>query len=477
VIDWNEARDITFDVILAAHASARFSELRGPAIVLPHGVGYNRRMPHTTGDQASPSGLAPGQLLGPDGEPAVARVLLSHPSQQDWLRRVCPEVVGLAVVLGDPVLDRMRASRRRREEFRRELGLNCGQQLVVVSSTWGEYSIWSRHHNLLRGLLSALPMDRYRVALVLHPNIWRGESPLGVQHCLRDELDSGLLLVPHQSSWEAVVLSADVMIGDHGSVSFYGATLDVPFLLGADGRPELTPDSPVAELCASAVRLDTTAPLEPQVAGAIERHDFALLRPAADLMFANEGRARETLQQVLYEAMGRPQPSTVPRLRPIDRPRPIRKEPPTSFAVSADLREAQANCGTVVVRRYPLPAMDWYDPKYLFYLVTNREVDSERHSDAEVVVNEEVTADPGAWFAEARKSSPFAALVATRVTGGCVLRFSDGSVLSTSDENVHLVSIAAYAWRRAKLPWPGSLRLRTDVSGQLTERTLVQSQG
>ncbi|WP_329055645.1 hypothetical protein OG738_18960 [Amycolatopsis sp. NBC_01488] len=478
VIGWDEALEIEFDVILAAHASARFAELRGPAVVMPHGAGHNRDLHRITGvGDSVPTGLARSQLLGADGRPAVARVLLSHPAQLEWLRRTCPEVAHLGVVLGDPVLDRMCGGRRWREKFRRELGLSCGQRLVVVSSTWGPYSLWGRHGGLARRLLGSLPMDEYRVALVLHPNIWRGESPFAVEHCLRDELGSGLLLVPHQSSWEAVIMAADVVLGDHGSVSFYGATLDVPFLLAADGRQELIPGSPTAELCAKAVPLDLDAPMEPQVVRAIEHYDPALLRPVVDLMFANRGQARKTLQRVLYEAMGRRPPDAAPRLRAIDSPRPLPGTPPTAFAVSADLVEAETTCGTVAVRRYPLLPTDRRSTDPLFYVVTDLEVDPDTYSDAEIVIGEEVPEDLGAWFADVNAYSPGAALVAVRTSDGCILRFHDGVELSTADEDVSTTSIAAFAWRRAQQPVPGALRLRTDVGGRLSERILIRRRG
>ncbi|MEV6447003.1 hypothetical protein [Amycolatopsis sp. NPDC051716] len=477
VISWEQALEAEFDVILAAHASARFAELHAPVVVLPHGAGNYRLVEYTTGDRTSPTGLARSQLLGPDGKPTVARVLVSHPALLDWLRETCPEVAGLAVVVGDPVLDRTRANRHRREEFRRALGLSCGQRLVVVSSTWGKHSLWARHPDLTRRLLESLPMDEYRVAQVLHPNIWQAESSLGIRNCLGYELDSGLLLIPHQSSWEAVLLAADVVIGDHGSVSVYGAALEIPFLLGADGRAELTSWSPTAELCATAVRLDPAAPLEPQLVRAITHHDPAVLRPALHRMFANDGEARNTICDKLYEAMGRPHPSTKPRQRPLARPQPIREQSVTAFAVAADLIEAGPASGTVAIRRYPGPVTDLSGRDGLIPVITASEVDPERRSDAEIVVNDEVLTDPHAWFDEVRPISLGAKLVAARSPDGCVLLFDDDTVLGTADGDVLTTAIATYAWKRAMRPWPETLLLRTDVGGHLSQRTLTPRRG
>ncbi|HET6705972.1 hypothetical protein [Amycolatopsis sp.] len=473
VISWEQALKTEFDVILAAHASVRLAELGAPVVALPHGAGNYRLVEYTTGDCTSPTGLARSQLLGPDGTPTVARILLSNPALLDWLRETCPEVAGRAVVLGDPVLDRMRANHHRREEFRRALGLSCGQRLVVASSTWGKHSLWARHPRLAHCLLGSLPMDEYRVAQVLHPNIWEAESAYGIRLCLRDELDSGLLLIPDQSSWEAVVLAADVVIGDHGSVAVYGAALDIPFLLGADGRAELTPWSPTAQLCASAVRLDPAAPLKPQLDQAITHYDPAVLRPTLNRMFANDGEARNTVCDTLYEVMGRRRPGTKPRQRPLDRPQPIREESGTAFAVVADLIECRQACGTVAVRRYPGPVTDLSGRAGLIPVITASEVDPERRSDAEIVVNEEVLTDPRAWFDEVRRTSPGAKLVAARIPDGCLLLFDDDTVLCTPDEDVLATTIAAYVWKRAMRPWPETLLLRTDVGGHLSRRTVA----
>jgi hypothetical protein len=320
-------------------------------------------------------------------------------------------------------------------------------------------------------------MDEYRVAQLLHPNIWQEESAYGIRLSLRDELDSRLLLIPDQTCWEAVVLAADVIIGDHGSASVYGAALDTPFLLGADGRAELTSWSPTAELCATAVRLDPAAPLEPQLDRAITHHDPAVLRPALSRMFANDGEARDTVCDTIYEVMGRRRPGTKPRQRPLDLPRPLGGDPVTAFAVVADLIESRPAGGTVAVRRYPGAVTDLSGRDGLIPVITAPEVDPDRRSDAEIVVSDEVLTDPRAWFDQVRRTSLGAKLVAARVPDGCVLLFDDGTVLRTSDEDVFATAIAAYAWKRDLRPWPERLLLRTDVGGRLSERTVTPHRG
>ena len=53
------------------------------------------------------------------------------------------------------------------------------QRLVVVTSTWGPASTFGRLDSLLPQLLSQLPRDLYRVAMLVHPNVFPGSRLAG----------------------------------------------------------------------------------------------------------------------------------------------------------------------------------------------------------------------------------------------------------------------------------------------------------
>lgn len=182
---------------------------------------------------------------------------LSHEEQLERLRRSCPQALPLARVVGDPCFDRLQASLTERDRYRRLLGATGGRRLVVVSSTWSEHSLLGRCPDLPLRLVRELPVDEYAVAVVLHPNIWSRHNP---QDLLREAVAAGLLVVPPQNGWQAALVAADWVVGDHGSVSLYGAALDRVTLLAATGEAELAPDSPATPSGAAPPRWTRTAP-------------------------------------------------------------------------------------------------------------------------------------------------------------------------------------------------------------------------
>ncbi|MGW7572222.1 hypothetical protein ACWGJV_38960 [Streptomyces tendae] len=74
---------------------------------------------------------------------------------------------------GDPCFDRMLAAHAHRDRFRHALDVRRGQRLVVLNSLWNPEGLFgSGDRDVLPGLLPQLPTDDYRLAAVLHPNIW-----------------------------------------------------------------------------------------------------------------------------------------------------------------------------------------------------------------------------------------------------------------------------------------------------------------
>lgn len=249
-LSWSAATRRGFDLAVACTVNSSMRRLRAPLVVLPHGAGYNRLVRPTTGDDVSPAGLSRQELTW-RGRVVPAVIGLSHEEQLERLRRSCPQALPLARVVGDPCFDRLLASLAERDRYRRLLGAVGGRRLVVVSSTWSEHSLLGRCPDLPLRLVRELPADEYAVAVVLHPNIWARHNPLDL---LREAVSAGLLVVPPQNGWQAALVAADWVVGDHGSVSLYGAALDRVTLLAATGEAELAPDSPATPSVAAPPR-------------------------------------------------------------------------------------------------------------------------------------------------------------------------------------------------------------------------------
>jgi hypothetical protein len=194
-----------------------------------------------------------------------------------------------------------------RERYRAALGVESGQRLIVVNSTWNPGSLFGDDRDVLPVLLeriaSELPVDDYRVAAVLHPNIWYGHGPGQIRSWLVRAERAGMLLIPPLDGWRQALAAADAVIGDHGSVSYYAAAIGVPVVLGAFPDEELDPDSPVARFGHAADRLDHNAPLRPQLDAAIDGHRPERFAQFAEWASSAPGRSARLLRSLFYRVL------------------------------------------------------------------------------------------------------------------------------------------------------------------------------
>nr|WP_234336865.1 hypothetical protein [Streptomyces xylophagus] len=265
-------------------------------------------------------GLSPEWLLDESGKLVADALVLSHPEQLERLRAVCPEAAPTAVLAGDPCWDRMLAARPYRERYRRALGVGRAQRLVVLSSTWNPDSLFGDDvlPALLPRLTSELPVDEYRFAAVLHPNIWYGHGPGQIRAWLDRARRAGLTLVDPLHGWRQALLAADAVIGDHGSVTYYAAALGTPVLLGAAPLTGLAPDAPVHAFVRTAPRLDPALPLRPQLTRLIDTHTPSP-DPAAFTSSA-PGESATLLRRLFYGLVGIPEPDAPALLEPLPLP-------------------------------------------------------------------------------------------------------------------------------------------------------------
>ncbi|MBD0747773.1 hypothetical protein [Streptomyces sp. CBMA152] len=302
-------------------------------------------------------GLSPSWLLH-DGRPVADAMVLSHPEQLERLRAHCPQAAPTAVLAGDPCFDRILAARPRRESFRRALGVHRGQRLVLLNSTWNPESLFGDAGDdvlpaLLPRLTAELPADEYRLAAVLHPNIWHGHGPGQIRSWLDRARRGGLALVDPLDGWRQALLAADAVIGDHGSVSYYAAALGTPVLLGAAPLDGLDPHSPVAAFVRDAPRLDPYTPLLGRLERLLAAHR-PLPGPAA-LTTAVPGESAARLRTLFYSLIGIPEPTGPALLERLPLP-PY--EPPLRTAPMRVLTRLLGD-GEVTVTRHADPA---YEP-------------------------------------------------------------------------------------------------------------------
>ncbi len=413
-------------------------------------------------------GLGREQLTH-NGRVFPAAVVLSHAEQLEQLRRYCPEALPVAVVAGDPCYDRLLASLPRRRAYREALGLAPDTHLIVMSSTWGRGSLLGRRPDLAERLLTELPADEYRIAAVVHPNIWYGHGPWQVRAWLADAVRAGLILVPPREGWRAALVASDLVIGDHGSVTVYGAALGRPVLMGAFDEADLDPTCPAAEL-------GRTVPLLLADGGLRDQIDRSISSPSdrhaaiASRALAVPGRSNALLAELMYRLMGLDSPGESPPAAPVPEFQP---EQPKVTALLT-YTSVDAGTGAVELTRFPaaLRGNDGTPGVPVHLAVDVAEPDQRMLQSATVLARgADAWSDPELWAEQVLEEHPSARLacaslpdrrflIRTRDRHSFHVAVVEGEVSCSL-----LVGSGVYGWRIAGQPLPAlDLMIRAGAS-------------
>jgi hypothetical protein len=274
-VPWSEATGRRYDLIVSASHHGPLEDLRGPLLTLAHGAGFGKYAPGSR----SVFGLDAEWLLDRSGRPLAAALGLACPHELEV-------AADTAVVVGDPCFDHLSLLDRP------ESGP------AVITSTWGSRSLLGRNPEIIQAVVEA----GYDTRLILHPNIWAWHGEHQVRLWLKKSLDNGLTLVPPLRAWRRELAAAGHVIGDHGSVTVYGAALGKPTLLAAFGDDEVVPGSPAHRLGELAPRHDPDIPLEVQLDKATGHPELA------GLITAVPGEARDRLRATCYRLLDLEEP-------------------------------------------------------------------------------------------------------------------------------------------------------------------------
>ncbi|MGM9332481.1 hypothetical protein [Streptomyces murinus] len=326
-LDWDQARHAEFDLALAA-SSRGVHELRAPVVRISHGAGHIKPLTDTSvlepGEQRWPGMLNPRHLVH-DGRVVPTAIAYAHRRDLKELGSSCPGALPFAHVVGDPCVDRITAARPHREHYRRSLGLKPGQRLVVVNSTWGKNSTFDRLSSLLPQLLGQPLDDRYRIALLIHPNVFAGHGDRQVRAWLASCSERGIAIVPPEADWQPLLVAADWIIGDHGSLTAYGSLTEATILLThAPGR-EVAPSSPAALLATAAPVLSSTHPLGVQLEYAVDRRRPDQYRAVAASLSSVPGEFHRRMRSLIYRLLHLGEPAFPPVTHPPAAPPPLKR--------------------------------------------------------------------------------------------------------------------------------------------------------
>lgn len=296
VLPWSTALNLEFDLAIAVSPNGEIEKVRAPLIVMQHGPGLIK-------EAARIDTLDMIQRL---------RTRENYPSY--ILEPTDPREIGGPYsninikVVGDPVYDSMLASINQRPFFRS--ALHCaGRKLVVISSTWGPDSLLCHYPNIISALISELPANDYRFALILHPYAWAAHGSWQIETWFKKEIDSGLSIIPHQQGWEATLLAANCLIGDHGSVTCYADALGLPTLVSGKSSVAQNKD---AELN---IALSEQARIMSRYSDAIDFCTSCKQLPddhsvSSSSAIHNIGKAYSSIREICYEILGLPAPKS-----------------------------------------------------------------------------------------------------------------------------------------------------------------------
>lgn len=440
-IEWEEAKQLHWDAIFAAHVDQQLAELcefSGKLFVVPHGVGYNRKRLISTGGRPGAAGLSTYELTHA-GEVFPTLIGISSSEQSS---RLCQEALGREVVIGDFVRDKLIANRQHRRRCRRLLGIGK-RKLILVSSTWGPWSTFATQREIITRLVADLPSDEYAVALIMHPNIWYGgDSGYELRVALRNELDSGLLIIDH-TRWQAALIAADLVVGDHGSCTAYAVAMELPVLIAACGSAELDEESPLAALHAELPRLAGTTSLREQVDEALRSHVPGQWKHHTDRLFELPGEGLKAAANALRGLMDLPPLTGRPRGTEVEPPEAVRGKPTRAHRVVVTTKPD----GTEHVERYPEILRQAADFPDSVRVVSELEVDGTARDNAEIIVYSEVLPDDEAMSEiTGQLHHSRAGLVAARTESDQILlHFRDHQVI-TARGDPFVVAVVLH-WR------------------------------
>lgn len=315
VLAWEEAVRGRFDLVLAAGPRG-VEQLDAPLVALPHGANFVKRVVGTPDDGVAGlrrSDLAPGGRL-------PGAVVLAHRDDLAELKRGFPEAAAVAEVIGDPVFDRMTASLASRGAYRAALGIAEDRKLVAVASTWGPGSLFTRFESLLPRLAHELPRDGFAVVALLHPNIWAKHGVWQVNAWLARCRQMGVHVIAPEADWRSVLIAADWVVGDHGSVSVYATITGAPILLTGPPHQQIAPGSPAADLSRIAPVLSPMHGMAEQLAYAAAEYRRPDYQAIAARITSHPGEFARRMRRLVYRVLGLGQPAHPPATLPLPLP-------------------------------------------------------------------------------------------------------------------------------------------------------------
>lgn len=134
-LPWQQATQVKFDLAIAA-SHGMLESLHAPIMTMPHGAGPSKLLVRQQGlgpPAARPITGAIRERVIVNGRVVPSTIIVGHEEHRRVLARECPEALPVVVVAGDPCFDRLLASVRLRNVYRRALAVGPNQRLIFAT--------------------------------------------------------------------------------------------------------------------------------------------------------------------------------------------------------------------------------------------------------------------------------------------------------------------------------------------------------
>ncbi|MBB4957697.1 hypothetical protein [Micromonospora polyrhachis] len=315
-IPWQELDIAYFDLVLAAEPTL-VSGISGPAIVL----GPDPIQQETAGPRGVelPGVELPGAEAPPGHRSTPRSWALAHQRQRDRLRARYSGPALPCVVVGDPTYDRLIASKPMRSDYRTAVKVCAGQNLVLVALAGDPGSWFDRSTKLLRRLSRELPAVKYRLMLLLPSGAGYAPGIRQARARISGADGNRFMLIEPEIDWRSILIAADQVVGEYGTVTGYAAAIGRPVWL-TDGPKTGVPGSIAESVLSVASFIDPVVPLCQQIPTSVARRAAGRYE-IVDRLTSMPGRSACALRSQIYPLLRLDGPQGRTRYRPVPVPK------------------------------------------------------------------------------------------------------------------------------------------------------------
>ena len=240
------------------------------------------------------------------GRPRFTRIFEASSARRDRAVDEMPQFKDVIAVVGDLNADRLLALRPRRDEFRRRLGFEARDTVVLIQSTWGPHSLMERFGPQLVAEARKLG-DKYRFVFSAHPLQWGGK-PAHMRQFLLDQQSAGTPLRRPEEDFAPYMIASDLAVSDFTSLTVTYALLGKPLILIPIDDALLVEHLPAWQLVHTCPVLRAPDELDGAITSALADYPFEQMEQITRQVNSYPGQAAERIRNEVYRLLQLPAP-------------------------------------------------------------------------------------------------------------------------------------------------------------------------